>query len=99
MLRNLALTRSWPDSEAYGRSSLFRLIKGVGVGAHEVIACEDIEGLAGLIKGGDNDVYVVDKAGALWLDLGDEEEEAMERASDIEDDRDERPRGRGRGRR
>ena len=45
----LAMTESAPDSEAYARTSLFRLTKGVGVGAHEVIACQDIEGLAGCV--------------------------------------------------
>ena len=63
---------------AYADASLYRLTKGIGVGAHEVIACEDIVELAGLIKGGDKDeVYVVNKSGALWLDLGAEEVDAQ----------------------
>ena len=37
---------------------------------------------------GDSDVYVVDKAGALWLDLGEEEDDDDER--DDGDDGDER---------
>ena len=55
---------------------LYRLTKGVGVGAHEVIACEDIYELAGLIVGGESkEVFVVDKDGALWLNLAEEEDD------------------------
>ena len=43
--------------------------KGPASGAHEVIRCADIVGLAGLIRGGDRDVFVVDEEGALWLNL------------------------------
>ena len=65
-----------PEKDAFADAILFKLTKGVGVGAHEVIACEDITELAGLIRGGDKDseIYVVDKSGALWLDLGAEED-------------------------
>ena len=66
----------------YSEASLFRLTKGVGVGAHEVVTCEDITELAGLIKGSDNDLYVVNKEGCLWLNLGDVE-------VDVADDSDE----------
>ena len=66
----------------YSEASLFRLTKGVGVGAHEVVTCEDINELAGIIKGSDNDLYVVNKEGCLWLNLGDVE-------VDVADDSDE----------
>ena len=73
------------EEAAFAHATLFRLTKIVGVGAHEVVACEDITELAGLIKGGDKDseIYVVDKAGALWLNLGGEEDDAhQDRAAD-----------------
>ena len=68
----------------YSDAALFRLTKKVGVGAHEVIACGDIKELAGLIKGGpgDKEVYAVNKEGALWLNLGDEEDDAGHVESD-----------------
>ena len=46
--------------------------------------------MAGLIRGGDSDkdVYVVNKEGALWLDLGGAEEEDVQREADTDSESD-----------
>lgn len=62
------------DERVYASANLFRLSNDVEDGAHEVVRIEDIIGLAGLIKGDENTVYVVDSNGALWLNLGEEED-------------------------
>ena len=76
-----------PEMDAFADATLFSLTKGVGTGAHEVIACEDISELAGLIKGGDGDkdIYVVNKSGALWMDLGAVEVDVQRDATDTAD--------------
>ena len=75
------------EMDAFADATLFKLTKGVGVGAHEVIACEDIGELAGLIKGGDGDkdIYVVNKSGALWMDLGAVEDDVQQDTTDSSD--------------
>lgn len=59
--------------KVFASATLYRLSKGINDGSHEVISVDDIVSLAGLIKGDDRSVYVVDKTGALWLDLAEEE--------------------------